>query len=64
MSAKTWLFIASVVTVVCGVAGFAVLGIIAKVPAAEYWMVVLGGLLVGGAWLALITILHRQSLRE
>lgn len=64
MSAKTWLFIASVITVVCGVAAFAILGIVAKVPAGEYWMVVLGGLVVGGAWLALITILHRQSLRE
>lgn len=64
MSAKTWLFIASVITVVFGVAAFAILGIVAKVPAGEYWMVVLGGIVVGGAWLALITVLHRQSLRE
>jgi hypothetical protein len=64
MSAKAWLFIASVFTVVFGVGGFAVLGVIAKVPAAEYWMVVLGGVVVGGAWLALITVLHRQSLHE
>jgi hypothetical protein len=64
MSAKTMLFIASVLTVVFGVVGFAILGVIAKVPAAEYWMVVLGGVVVGGTWLVLITILHRQSLRE
>jgi hypothetical protein len=58
------LFVASVLTVVVGVGGFAVLGIVAQVPAAEYLTVVLGGALVGCAWLVLITLLYRQSLRE
>lgn len=61
MTAKDTLFVSSVVFVVIGVAAFATLGVIAKVPSSEYWTVVLGGVGVGLFWIALITGLHFRA---
>jgi len=64
MNAKSLLFLSSIVTVIVGVAGMATLGVIAKVPSAEYWIVVLGAVVAGGTWLGLITTLHFTSKAE
>lgn len=64
MNAKSLLFLSSIFTVIGGVAGMAALGAIAKVPSAEYWIVVLGAMFAGGTWLALITTLHFTSKPE
>lgn len=64
MSAKTLLFVSSAFVVVVGVAAISLLGAIAKVPAGEYWTVVLGAAGMGIAWLALITVLHFSAERE
>jgi len=61
MTAKDILFISSAVFVAIGVAILAALGAIAKVPASEYWMVVLGGAGVGLFWIVLITGLHFRA---
>jgi hypothetical protein len=61
MNAKEILFVSSAVFVVIGIAVLATLGAIAKVPASEYWPVVLGGAGVGLFWIVLITGLHFRA---
>jgi hypothetical protein len=63
-NAKVFLFASSVLATAGGVSALAALGAIAKVPAGEYWTVVLGAVAVGGAWLGLITVLHLTSAKE
>ena len=64
MNAKSLLFISSIFTVIVGIAVMATLGVIAKVPSTEYWIVVLGAVLAGATWLGLITTLHFTSQAE
>lgn len=64
MNAKRLLFVSSIVFVAIGVAAMSTLGIIAKVPSAEYWAVVLGSTVAGLIWLGLITTLHFTSKAE
>lgn len=61
MTAKNMLFISSALFVTVGVAGIATLGAVAKVPAGEYWPVVLGGAAVGLFWLGLLTTMHFRA---
>lgn len=64
MTAKRMLFTGSAVVIVVGVGVMAVLGSIAKVPAGEYWTVVLGSGAVGVGWMALLSALHLKSEKE
>lgn len=61
MTAKDTLFASSAVFVTIGVTALATLGAIAKVPASEYWTIVLGGAGVGLFWIILITGLHFRA---
>jgi len=58
MPAKKLLFIGSASVAVVGVAALATLGAIAKVPATEYWTVVLGATVAGAGWMALLAGIH------
>jgi hypothetical protein len=61
MTAKEFLFGSSVLVVLVGVTGLAVLGMVARVPSTEYWTVVLGGTVVGAGWLLLLRQIHLTS---
>lgn len=61
MTAKTMLFASSALFVTIGLIAVATLGVVAKVPSAEYWPVVLGAAAVGLLWLGLITTLHFRA---
>jgi hypothetical protein len=64
MTAKKLFVIGSVVYNVGGVLAIATLGTIAKVPAAEFWPVVLGTAAVGIVWFGLLSHMHNSSYKE